>query len=189
MKTVLKIIAAVIFIGSVTAFVRIGGNEKPVPTVKAELIGWVKINNSYHLKTKISLINNSPDTIYCGFFLHSGEYKTNTVKLYLPDMGGDTDGFYIKTIPPMNRIVDSINLWASIVSDNPEASKIEKEKFIGLKFRVGLVFIRASRILPFNPAYHPIDNPTYYPVNYRKDTILWSNELEIAKDLPITLAK
>lgn len=181
MNRVSTIIPVFIFSGLVASFVRITGNEKPVPVIKAELLGWVKFNHGYDLKTKVRVINNSQDTIYCGFWICSSEYRTNTEKLHAPGYGCDTNGFYTKVIPPMNCLVDSFNLWMSNVSNDTKLNKVIKEELTGLKFNIGFRFIRSPKS---SPSYQD-----YYQPIYKKDTILWSNQVEITKDLPVLSGK
>ncbi len=163
MKKFLKIIAAVIFIGSVTAFVRIGGKEKSVLDVKAEL-EWIQTKDSvYYLSAKVSLINNSPDTIYYESMSCSWRDRytinTDTMSIF---------GSFCKKNGPRNVAILPYGTDArGITLDNA------KRNFVGLKFKMGFHFIRLKdeKGNPYGSLY--------------KDTLIWSNEVEITKDIPV----
>jgi hypothetical protein len=176
MKRVLKILAFLIFIGSLTSFVRFGGNEKPVPVVRAALIGWIQRDSAFSLSAKVWLINNSPDTIYYQSMTCSWQdvYKTNTDSLVVGINICTKNTLGQRKIAPQSSSIDDITL-SKDGAQLPNITAKEKQNLTGLTFNIGFHFVRSSKGYIFHDS--GFDG---------KDTTIWSNPIKITEELPVT---
>lgn len=204
MKNLLKIVLCGALFVVVTSFVDVQKKEKAKPIVKARLMTESKwnIDSTNILEMKINLYNTSEDTMF--YIVNNPiicQFITNTSKLKVRHfMGNVTCNLWKVGLSPHDSTnsIDLILVWSdsTLSEDNQDQNfrltKNEMHSLLGLRFKIGFQYctidsikmdeLNSEREIRLSVSKRA--DEIYSQLN-DKDNIIWSNEVEITKHLPI----